>query len=111
MSKPNYSPEFKRKLVAEHLKGGKSVAAICREYHVGEVAFRRWREQCQAAEHTSAQSQAELARELTAAQRRIAELEGALGRATLEVDFMRRCFKRAGLPFPGAASLLSVPKS
>ena len=55
MSKPNCSPEFKRKPVEEHLKGGKSVAAICREYHVGEVAFRRWREQCQAAENTSAQ--------------------------------------------------------
>ena len=100
MSKPTYSPEFKRKVVEEHLKDGKSVAAICREYHVGEVAFRRWRAQYQAAEDQSAQGQAELARELTAAQRRIEELEGALGRATLEVDFMKRCFKRAGLPFP-----------
>jgi transposase-like protein len=102
MPKPTYSPEFKRKVVEEHFKGGKSVAAICREYHVGEVAFRRWRAQCQAAASQSAQGQAELARELTAAQRRIEELEGALGRATLEVDFMKRCFKRAGLPFPSA---------
>lgn len=101
-SKPNYSPEFKRKVVEEHLKGGKSVAAVCREYHVGEVAFRRWREQYRAGESASAQSQADLSRELTAAQRRIDELEGALGRATLEVDFMKRCFKRAGLPFPSA---------
>jgi len=44
MSKPIYSPEFKRELVEEHLKGGKSVVAVCREYHVGEVASRRWRE-------------------------------------------------------------------
>lgn len=102
MSKPSYSPEFKRKLVAEHLKGGKSVAAICREYHVGEVAFRRWREQYLAGESASAQDQAALARELSVAQRRIEELEGALGRASLEVDLMKRCFKRAGLPFPGA---------
>jgi len=102
MSKPNYSPEFKRKVVEEHLKDGKSVAAVCREYHVGEVAFRRWREQYQAGENASAQGQAELARELAAAQKRIEQLEGALGRATLEVDFMKRCFKRAGLPFPTA---------
>jgi transposase len=105
MPKPTYSPEFKRKVVEEHLTGGKSVVAVCREYHVGEVAFRRWRAQYQAGESQSAQGQADLARELTAAQRRIEELEGALGRATLEVDFMKRCFKRAGLPFP------SVPKS
>jgi len=102
MSKPTYSPEFKRKLVEEHLTGGKSVAAICREYNVGEVAFRRWREQYQAGETAAAQGQADLARDLAAAQRRIAELEGALGRATLENDFMKRCFKRAGLPFPSA---------
>jgi transposase-like protein len=102
MSKPSYSPEFKRKVVEEHLKGGKSVTAICREYNVGEVAFRRWREQYQAAGNAAAQGQADLARELAAAQKRIDELEGALGRATLEVDFMKRCFKRAGLPFPTA---------
>jgi len=102
MPKPNYSPEFKRKLVEEHLKGGKSVTAVCREYHVGEVAFRRWREQYQAGETAATQSQADIARELSAAQRRIDELEGALGRATLEVDFMKRCFKRAGRPFPSA---------
>jgi len=102
MSKPNYSPEFKRKVVEEHLKDGKSVAAVCREYHVGEVAFRRWKREYQAAGDAAAQGQAELARELAAAQKRIDELEGALGRATLEVDFMKRCFKRAGLPFPTA---------
>jgi transposase-like protein len=102
MAKPSYSPEFKRKLVEEHLKGGKSVTTICREYHVGDVAFRRWREQYLAAENASVQGQADLGRELLAAQRRIDELEGALGRATLEVDFMKRCFKRAGLPFPTA---------
>ena len=82
MSKPIYSPEFKRKVVEEHLKGGKSVAAACREYRVGEVAFRRWREQYRVGENVSAQGQAGLGRELATAQRRIDELEGALGRAT-----------------------------
>ena len=102
MGRSRYSPEFKRKLVEEHLKGGKSVSAICREYHVGDVAFRRWRAQYQSADEASAEGQVELARELSVAQRRIEELEGALGRASLEVDFMKRCFKRAGIPFPTA---------
>jgi len=102
MAKVTYRPEFKRKLVEENLKGGKSVATICREYHVGEVAFRRWREAYQAGEIAAAQSQEGLARELEAARKRIEELEGALGRSTLEVDFLKRCFKRAGLPFPPA---------
>jgi len=64
------------------------------------VAFRRWRAQYQAAQNAAAQSQADLARALVAAERRIEELEGALGRASLELDFLKRCFKRAGLPFP-----------
>ena len=102
MARSRYSPEFKRKLVEEHLKGGKSVSAVCREYHVSDVAFRRWRAQYQAADEASAEGQVELARELSVAQRRIEELEGALGRASLEVDFMKRCFKRVGIPFPTA---------
>ena len=102
MCKPIYSPEFKLKVIEEHLKGGKSVATVCREYHVGEVAFRRWREQYVSGETASAQSQEALSRQLREAQHRAAELEGALGRATLEVDFMKRCFRRAGLPFPTA---------
>ena len=56
MTRRTFSPEFKRKVVEEHLKGGK----------------------------------------------RISELEGALGRTSMELDFMRRAFKRAGLPFPSA---------
>ncbi len=102
MPRVSYSPQFKRKVVEEHVKAGKSVTAICREYHVSAGTFRRWREQYQADQDASAGHQAELSRDLAAAQQRIEELEGALGRATLEVDFMKRCFKRAGLPFPKA---------
>ncbi len=34
------------------------------------------------------------------ADRRIAELEVALGWSALEVDFLKRAFQRAGFPFP-----------
>ena len=44
----------------------------------------------------------QLARELEQAQQRVEQLEGALGRTVMELDFMKRCFKRAGLPFPKA---------
>ena len=33
-------------------------------------------------------------------EQRIAELESALGRSAMETDFLKRCFKRAKLPFP-----------
>lgn len=40
MPGPNCGPEFRRKVVEEH-EGGKSVAAVCCDCHVGEAAFRR----------------------------------------------------------------------
>lgn len=99
MPRTQYSPEFKRKLVEEHLKGGKSVAAICREDHVGEVASRRWRDQYQAGETAATQSQAELARELTAAQRRTFDVRrnGVLvGRC--EGSYRRNTYLGRGFP-------------
>ena len=42
----------------------------------------------------------EVSRQLRAAEQRIAELESALGRSAMETDFLKRCFKRAKLPFP-----------
>lgn len=73
---------FKRKVVEEHLKGGKSVTAICREYNVGEVAFRRWREQYQAAGECCRPGPGGSRRELAAAQSASTNWKAALGRAT-----------------------------
>lgn len=35
MTRRTFTPEFKRKVVEEHLVGGRTIAAICREYHLG----------------------------------------------------------------------------
>jgi len=42
----------------------------------------------------------DVSRQLRAAEQRIADLEAALGRSAMETDFLKRCFKRAKLPFP-----------
>lgn len=108
MPKPAYSPEFKHTLVEEHLKGGKSVAAVCREYHVGEVAFRCWRAQYQAGESQSAQGQAELARKLTAAQRRIAELGGKAGPGVLRHLRLQASGRNGPAPSDGDRNLFRL---
>jgi len=105
MARRNFSPQFKRKAVEEHLKGGKRISEVCREYQLHENVLRRWREKYQADGESGEASREDLTREVREAQRRIEELEGALGRSSMELDFMKRAFKRAGIPFP------KVPKS
>jgi transposase len=100
MSPRRFAPEFKRKVVEEHLQGGKRIAEICREHRISDSLFRRWREQYQANGQGAFAAQDNQTRKLRDAERRVEELEAALGRSAMEVDFLRRAFQRAGLPFP-----------
>lgn len=95
-----YSPEFKTKVVEEHLKAGKRVSEVCREYKLCETVFRRWLKLYRADQQLASASQETVGRELRDAKQRIEELEAALGRSAMEVDFLKRAFKRVGLPFP-----------
>ena len=95
-----YSPEFKTKVVEEHLKGGKRVSEVCREYKLCETVLRRWLKQYLADQQVASVSQEAVGRELREARARIEELEAALGRSAMEVDFLKRAFKRVGVPFP-----------
>jgi transposase-like protein len=99
MSHRTFTPEFKRKVVEDHLHGGRTVAEICREYQLSRNVFNRWRDQYLSPAPAPPPVE-DAPRQLREAEQRIAELESALGRTAMELDFMRRCFKRAGLPFP-----------
>ena len=100
MARRRYQPEFKQKVVEEHVKGGRRIAELCREYGISETAFRHWKAEYEAGLEEALAARDGLAQELREAQRRIAELEAALGRSAMEVDFLKRAFRRAGLPFP-----------
>ena len=100
MTRRTFTPEFKRKVVEEHLIGGRTIADVCREYHLGRNLFDSWRKAYQQAGTPAGPSVEEVSRQLRAAEQRIAELEAALGRSAMETDFLKRCFKRAKLPFP-----------
>ena len=100
MVRRQFSPEFKRKVVEEYVKGGRSAAEICAQYRLHANVFYRWRQQYEAQAQDEEQSRVEVERRLREAQARIEELESALGRSAAEVDFLQRAFGRAGLPFP-----------
>jgi len=89
MKKRVFSREFKLEVVRQWISGEKRVAQLCREHSLCETVVRRWREEYeQQGEHAWRQgpvADPEAADE----QSRIAMLEGALVRVTLENQFLR----------------------
>ena len=100
MAYRKFKPEFKRRVVEEWVSGGKRMAEVCRKYKLSDSLVRRWRKEYERKGPGAWEAGNDSNGELTAAEQRIAELEAALGRATMEVDFLKRALRRAGIPFP-----------
>src|SRR5215208_3830649 len=89
MAKRTFGREFKLQVTRQLVRGEKRLAQLCREYGLCETLVRRWREQYEAAgENAWLNQQAVDTASIEPAQR-IAALEAALGRAHLEIDFLR----------------------
>jgi len=93
-----FSPQFRLLIIREVEDGEKRVSQICREHSLSESIVRRWVEQYRERGADAFRTRGPKSEELAAAHKRIAELETALGRATLKVDFLRRCVERANVP-------------
>lgn len=100
MSRRKFKPEFKRRVVEEWVSGNQRIAQVCRKYQLSDSLVRNWRKQYEKGGPGAWDAPDESDGDLAAAERRIAELEAALGRSTMEVDFMKRAVKRLGIPFP-----------
>jgi transposase-like protein len=103
MANRKFSAQFKLQIVREVEDGQKRISQICREYSLSDSLVRRWAEQYRERGADAFRGDDPRAEELEVARRRIAELESALGRTTLELDFLRRCVKRANIPLPDGA--------
>jgi transposase-like protein len=90
--KRSFSREFKLQVVRQLLNGEKRLAQLCREYDLGETLVRHWREQYeQKGENVWPEQPPERVGADPLA--RIAALEAALGRAHLEIEFLRRALE------------------
>ncbi len=80
-----FTAQQKTELVLASLRGPKTLAELCREHDISESLLRKWREQFLAAgaERLSGKAERGEADEL---RRRIARLERALGRKTMEAE-------------------------
>ena len=100
----SFTAEFKRQIVEEVSRRERSMAEICREHQLSRALVDQWREQYRTRGPEAWTRPASPEGRLKEAERRVEELERALGRATLEIEFLKRSFRRAGLPFPRDAS-------
>ena len=98
-SKRVYDREFKLQVVRQLASGEKRFAQLCREHGLGSSLLCRWREQYEPhgeqawLPKESTASSTDPDAEVRVAEARIAALEGALGRAHLEIDFLRQCLR------------------
>ena len=90
MVKRSFSREFKLQVVRQLLRGEKRLSQLCREHGLCQTLVRRWREQYEAHGEHAWQEPERAGSVGEDPQARIAALEAALGRATLENEFLRQ---------------------
>jgi transposase len=90
MGKPHrsYTPEFKVRVVLELISGKKSLGEASREYGIKDSVISRWRQEFM----ERAPQIFEQPGEKDAQAERIAELERALGRMTLQLEMAKKVF-------------------
>jgi transposase len=96
-AKRTFTREFKLEVVRAIQTGQKRLSQSCREHDLCESVLRRWVMQYQAHGESAFTEEARRdfapAREDTA---RIKELEAALGRAHLEIEFLKEALSKKG---------------
>lgn len=92
-----FSSELKIKIVRDLEKGKATVAGIVREYDVGQTSVYRWLNKYSRHLHSNhpivmqMDSEAYKSKEL---EKRIQELQAALGRKQMEIDFLNRMIEQ-----------------
>ena len=95
MKKRVFSREFKLEVVRQWISGEKRLVQLCREHRLCDSLVRRWRDQYELRGENAWLDGEAIDPSLKDAEARIAQLEAALGRATLENEFLRRALKQA----------------
>jgi transposase-like protein len=94
-----FSDKLKKKIVQDIERGKVNVTGVCREYEVSNVAVYKWLKKYAAHLHPSTtlvmqmDSEQYRSREL---EKKVSELEAALGRKQLEIDYLNKLIAIAG---------------
>lgn len=88
-----FDREFKLQVVRQLARGEKGFAHLCREHALSASLLRRWKELYEAHGENAWLPETSSGYVERDAEARIAALEAALGRAHLEIEFLRHCLK------------------
>ena len=94
MPKRTFEREFKLQVVRQLVNGEKRLSQLCREHGLCQTLVRRWREQYEAHGELAFSEGSAGHHVERDAEARIAALEAALGRAHLEIEFLRHALKQ-----------------
>ena len=97
MNRRTFNREFKLDICRQITGGEKRLAQICREHGIGASVVERWCDQYkQKGDNSFPGSMDSHEQGQAAAESRIAALEASLGRAHLEIDFLRGVLEKKG---------------
>jgi transposase-like protein len=97
LMKRTFTRDFKLSVVGQLVGGQRTLVQVCREHDLHQNVVRRWREQYETLgesawlEHLDRQPVS-----VSEGPARIAQLEAALGRAHLEIEFLRQVVEKKG---------------
>jgi transposase len=95
-----FSDKLKKKIVKDIEQGKVNVTCVCREYEVSNTAVYKWLRRFSSHLHRSTtlvmqmDSEQYRSKEL---EKKVAELEAALGRKQLQIDYLNKLIEIAGL--------------
>ena len=96
-----FKKEQKAQIVKE-VEDGANRQEVCRKYGIGEQQFLRWRHALLTRSKNGMGNDTVVVskNQLQALQKKVDELERALGRKSLEVDILKKTFEIKGLKLP-----------
>lgn len=103
MSRSNYTPEFKAKIVIEVLQGDLELNEIATKNNLNPNMVRRWKKEfIQNANRVfnESQSEKEIRRKEAELEQEREQMLSTIGELTLERNFLQNCFRKAGVPVP-----------
>ncbi len=96
MRKRTFDREFKIQVVRQLVTGEKRLSQLCREHALCASLVRHWREVYEQQGEAAWRESGDAPPVRSDPEVRIAELEAALGRAHLDIEFLKRALEKKG---------------
>ncbi len=104
MSRKQYTPQFKAKLVLEVIQGEKDLGTIAYENDVNPNMLRNWKrvflENASVVFEDPKKAEKKSKREEVALKKEAGRMLKTIGQLTLERDFLQDCFREVGMLIP-----------